>query len=494
MSVVVFLSNQEVVAAEGVLRRGMLTVTRVCRAQAPEGSIINGIVTEEEEFDLFFKEFWAQNQLPKRNVTLVLGSAQALSRHLKLPKMSHGKKMEYLPREFAGVVRTKEPVLAYVKTGQEGRMERLLVNVAEREFLGHHIRRFRNMRIHLRSVVMASTADIMVFQHLSYIKGRTCVMQILDGMSVLNLLYVNGTFFQMNRCRILSDRGTAAFGMECARCILNLQQFLAVQVEEREITHVYLLGEFDESDVRVCQKNIQKLAPDLNVERLRQDPSGKIRFEVEPSQGTFEQSVAPIGGFLVSGKKNNLLYQYHHDLQSQQKRKSRMRIMAAAAGLVMVLGTVAAYQAFLWFRHEERVERQLEILNELSDSSKVRAYDELREKHSNLDQRIRLLEESWNELEDYPVCSSETVDMIMECAGNLKTARIRKFDAESGVIVVEISTERPEDVHRFAERLKCHPELFAAVSYSGYVWTDREECWKAEMSVTLTGCEEEDNV
>ena len=105
---VIFLSNQYVAALEGAVKEKKLTISRVCSAQAPEGSIINGTVTEKEEFDCFFRKFWEKNHLAHRNVTLVLGSAQAVSRQLLIPEMSHAKRMEYLRKEFSEMGRNRE--------------------------------------------------------------------------------------------------------------------------------------------------------------------------------------------------------------------------------------------------------------------------------------------------------------------------------------------------------------------------------------------------
>lgn len=65
MSVVIYLSNQDVRAVVGTGKGGsQVSVSRVFRAEAPEGSIINGLVTNEEAFDAFLREFWENSQLP----------------------------------------------------------------------------------------------------------------------------------------------------------------------------------------------------------------------------------------------------------------------------------------------------------------------------------------------------------------------------------------------------------------------------------------------
>lgn len=478
---VIFLSNQYVAALEGAVKEKKLTISRVCSAQAPEGSIINGTVTEKEEFDCFFRKFWEKNHLAHRNVTLVLGSAQAVSRQLLIPEMSHAKRMEYLRKEFSEMGRNRDPVLSYVKIGQENGMERMLVNMVNRSFLDDHIRRFDEMKIHLKSVVMASTADLMVFRECACLRGKTCVMQILDGMSVLNILYVDGTYFQMSRHRLLSERGTPAFGMECAACISNLQRFLYTQFPKQEVVQVYLLGEFSDGDFRCCRDCMQDMMPGLKAERLGKEACGRIRFEAAAEAETFDEILAPVGGLLVSGKKNNLLYQYYHDPVMEQSRRQKIRVFAAAASVLMLLGILAAGQTVSWFWNAAAAEKQQELLNRLSESGEAEDYDRIQEELQLLkdqkEQLDRCLEEVWKA----PEYRVEARAAVQECAEGCAAAEIASYDGSRGMIVIRLTAEKAEAIHKFAENLRHRQALFEYVTYDGFAWEEEKGGWTADV-------------
>ena len=75
MTTSVYLSNNNINAVVGS-GGGKIRVKRVCSTQIPEGSLINGIITNEADLAEQLKEFWAANKLPKKDVSLVINSSQ----------------------------------------------------------------------------------------------------------------------------------------------------------------------------------------------------------------------------------------------------------------------------------------------------------------------------------------------------------------------------------------------------------------------------------
>ena len=74
MTVILYLSNQLVQAVE-VKKKGRKIMTRrVWQEEAPGGSIINGIITDEDAFLPFIKSFFSGNKIPSRKVALVMGA------------------------------------------------------------------------------------------------------------------------------------------------------------------------------------------------------------------------------------------------------------------------------------------------------------------------------------------------------------------------------------------------------------------------------------
>lgn len=481
MSTVIYLSNQDVRVVVGKGKGSQASVSRVCRAQAPEGSIINGLVTNDEVFDAFFQEFWNENQLPKKGVTLVLGSAQAVTRLLHVPKMSHKKMMEYLPREFAEVERTKDPVYSYALMSKAGTMRHVLATMIDRSFLEPHMERFRAMGIRLESVVMATMAEILALNHLSYLRDKTCVIQTLDGMSLLNVLYVNGEYYQFSRSRVFGERGTMAFGVECARTISNQQQFLKTQQIEDVITHIYLGGEFEEEDIEVCKDSIFQMDGSLEVETVHEEADGRIRFQAEPGGGGFGHFATAIGGLLVSTDYSNLLYQYRRNPERMKRRREMIRLLAPLAAVFFLLGAVAAAQAFIWFSRVDTVNEQYQYLENPAVISMAAEYDQLAAENGMLDTRIGIIRKTQENLDSYPVYATDIKDAIQGCAAGVAVADITSFDASQGRVAVEASAGDADLIHQFVERLEARADLFGSVFYDGFNFDERSGSWKSSV-------------
>lgn len=491
MSVVIYLSNQDIRAVVGTVRRGQISVSMVCCAQAPEGSIINGFVTNEEVFDAFFREFWEKNHLPKKGVTLVLGSAQAVTRLLDVPGMSHKKMMEYLPREFASVERTKDPVYSYVEMSKEGELCHVLTTMIDRSFLQPHAERFCSMGIRLDSIVMGTMAEIQALNQLSYLKDKTSIIQVLDGMSLLNILYVDGQYYQFSRNRIFGERGTPAFGVECARTISNQQQFLKTQQIENTVTHIYLSGEFKEEDFEICRDSIYQMDGTLEVERICEEEGGTIRFLTKPACGGFDHFVTAVGGLLVPKDRRNLFFQYGQNPERIRRRRELIRYLAPTAAALLGLGAVAIVQSAIWFSRLNQVSEQFSYLEDPAVIEREAEYDQLEAENALLEARTGIIRKTMENLDTYPVYTSRVKQTIQECAAGFASAGITSFDASQGKVTVEASSPDAEYVHRFVGRLESRRDAFRDVFYDGFYFDERSGTWKCFVVCYLVGPEQE---
>lgn len=485
MSTVIYLSNQDVRVVVGKGKGSQVSVSRVCRVQAPEGSIINGLVTNEEVFDAFFEEFWLSHKLPTKGITLVLGSAQAVTRLLKVPKMSHKKMMEYLPREFASVERTKDPVYSYVRVSGEGTMCHVLATMIDRSFLEPHVVRFRAMGIRLDSIVMATMAEIQALNQLSYLRDKTCIIQALDGMSLLNVLYVNGEYYQFSRSRVFGERGTPAFGVECARTISNQQQFLKTQQIEDVITHIYLSGEFEAEDVEVCKDSIFQMDGSLEVERIREERDGTIRFQPEQDCGGFAHFITATGGFLIPKGHSNLNYQYRQNPEQIRRRRELVRYLAPLAAVILMMGVVAAVQAFTWFSRMDTVNDQFSYLENVEVINKAAEHDQLSAENEVLDTRIGIIRRTTENLATYPIYTTRVKETIQNCAAGVAAADITGFDASTGKVSVEASSGDADNIHQFVGRLEDRTDFFGSVFYDGFSYDERSGTWKSSVACYL---------
>ena len=468
-----------------------MTITRTCRGEAPEGSIINGQIINEDDFDAFLLDFWVKNALPKKDVVLVLGGTASANRRMQVPKLNHDQLMDYLPREYAATEQRKDPVFAYMVQGQQGKLKELYTTMMERSFLEPHLTRFKKLGITLSGVVAADIGRVVALDNLSYLAGKTFVVQALDGMSLNNILYVNGQYYQHNTRRIFGERGTPAFGVECARNVSSLQQFLKTQQIDSAVSAVYLCGEFGAEGLEVCRESILQMDDSLEVDRLYEEPGGAISYRAEETE-EFDYYTSLIGALMVPTGAGSLLRQYYHSPEQVKKQKARIRRILPMAVTGVVLAVVAAAGGVLWYRLADQVSQQLDYMGNAAVIEHVAEYDRLQTENEALGKRADVVEKTRKNLASYPVYTSQIKQTVQECAAGLATVELTSFDQQTGVLSINASSTSAEDVHQFVNRLEERSDLFQNVYYDGFQMDERSQLWNTAIQCYLVGPEAEE--
>lgn len=486
MSVVIYLSNRDVKAVVGTEQGGQAVATRTCRAQAPERSLINGMVTDEEGFTSFLQKFWEDSRLPKKDVTLVLGSSQAVTRMMEVPKMSHKKMMEYLPREFASVERAREPVYGYLQLSRESTLCRVFAVMVERSFLKPHVERFKKMGICLEGIAMAVMAEILALNQLGYLRDKTCVVQMSDGMSLQNILYVRGTCCQHTRSRISAAWGSEMPGMECAALIASQQQLLNAIMPGEVIGHVYLGGETGREDFSVWRANILQEDAGLCVEPVCEEPGGRLRL-LDGEQGGFAHYITLIGGLLVPKGRGNLLDHYNRDQAYRKQYSDTIRYVMPPMAAFLVFGIISAAQGFTWFSRADQVKRQLDYMGSPELTANVAEYDRQLADHETLKRRTEVIRQTMENLNSYPQYDTRIRQAVQECAAWLATVEITSFVAAEGTLTLEASARDARSVHQFVDRLESRSDVFSGIYYEGFIYAEESNTWKTVVVCYLAG-------
>lgn len=491
MNTVIYLSNRDVKALVGAKTKNQLAVHRICHGQAPEGSIVNGRVADEAIFSDFLMEFWRQNKLPVKHVTLVLTSTQAITRLIEVPVMPYKKMMEYLPREFADVERTKDPVYSYAELYREGSLRSVMAAMVDRSFLEPHIQRFKQLGIKLEAIMMASMGEIQVLNRLGYLKDKTSIVQKIDDTSVLNFLYVDGKYYQLSRSRIFGEPGTPAFGIECARTISNQQQYLKTKQIEHPITNIYLAGELSEESMEVCRESILQMDASLEVEKIQPSEGSGIRFDGSEDLSSISRYITIIGGLLCSKKDSNLLYQYRQNPELLKQRREFYGHIFPTVAAVAVMAMICIWQAAIWFSRIEILNTQLDYMGNPEVIARVIEYDTLLMENQMMGVRLDVINKTRFNLDSYPQYTTRVKATVEDCASGLASASISRFDAETGNVSIEATAQDAENIHRFVSRLEERQDFFEGIFYNGFQYDENAAVWRASINCYLLPSGEE---
>lgn len=477
MKTVIYLSNQTVKVITGEEKRGVLVVTGTFSEEAPKLSIVNGQVTDDRAFTSFLKEFWENYQLPKKDVYLIVNSTQTVIRFFELPGMSHRKMMEYLPREFSDVDRMREPVYGYgiLGKGKSVPMMKMFGVMMERNFLQEHISRFQVLGIRIISVEAELTAKLHLLERLEHLQGKVCGVLLLEGITLLSVLWVNHSFLHFNRTRLTGGNKKELVGEFCARGISSLVQFARAQRIADELQEIYAGGMKDE-EFSCCEAALSDMTQGLKLYRLEQGAGNGIKFSGGSCDlGTFG---AAIGGLCAQRGKENLLHQYHLAPEFVERQKERLKLAAPALFIMALLFPVLLFQAVNWFRFAGQINQCLDQLSDPQVLAGAARYEKLKSENITMRRQIEEAERAEEIIGSYPVMAGEIDKVVEHCAYGLVTAEITGFQASKGLVQVSGLADDEMAVHTFIERLAEERQIFSNIHYTGFEYVENDGAWR----------------
>ena len=496
----IYLYDRTVRAVVGEAGNGSVTIERVCVEEAPPLSIVNGQVTDEGAFGQFLKGFWERNQLPKKDVCLVVDSTQTAVRFFDAPRMPHRKMMRCLPGRFIGIERMQDPVyscgcLEKDRKGREGREEtRMYGAVMDRSFLREHVERFRALGIRLASVETALIAQLRFLSHLERLEDACCIIQLLDGMALLSILWAHGEMIHFSRTRLRGQGRSAQIGAGCAGALDPLLQFARTQKIDGKIREVYI-GGLTESELKRCGQSICQLDPALQIHPFRDVTDGFLLWAqrtTESDLAGWEEGAcepgriaAAIGGLLTCPGRQWLLFQYKRDPEMMARRKAIFRFYMPFLGTVALLTSVVAAQGARWFYLSGQVDRCLAQIADPQVLAGIARYDKLTEENTRLRERLQATEKVLSVMQTYPVMSTKIDQVVERCAEDLVTAKIIGFQADRGMVLVSCSAEDEPSIHQFIDRLAAEEASFSGIRYTGFEYVESEQVWRLSVECYL---------
>ena len=129
MSTVIYLANQQIRAVTGKAGQNKIAVSKCYVGDAPEGSIINGIIMDQESFVGFMKQFFQTNGLDTKDVTLVVNSSKFVGKTIEMPCMNDKKTLDFIEREFADIRRDETFIYGYKQIQNDKKINKIYVDL-----------------------------------------------------------------------------------------------------------------------------------------------------------------------------------------------------------------------------------------------------------------------------------------------------------------------------------------------------------------------------
>lgn len=478
MSTVIYLSNQQIQVVQGTKSAGKMQVQAVYSAEAPEGSIINGIIMDPESFVEFLKDFWHHRRLPAKDVDLVVNSTKFVGKTIEMPSMPEAKVTEFLAREFTDIERNEERIYASILLNMvEKKMYKRYVESVGQAFIKDYIDIFGEAGIKLGGIYSGESSIISLAKKTLGKDKKTFLLQIADSMTLTTILWVDGNFYYYNSVRCFHDQGTEEYAGDLARSVSQISQFMKANQVESVLEGVYIAGV--EADDIPLYRSIISAQTGVNVTELF-DASGTISSgrDIE-----VQKYLYAISGLCDMGKLANFLKPYYA-IEKQKGKKGESAALIVIGGVFVIM--LALLLMFVSIRIGKQ--RALQKLIDYNQSPEVMMessrHDALSARNNFLSSQYAAIEDISQNILTYPSCSKEIAALITRCAIPYAEVEIDSFSADAGEINMTATASNVDEINKFITNLMGE-EVFKDINYTGYTYNPSTDLWNIHVTCTM---------
>jgi hypothetical protein len=311
----------------------------------------------------------------------------------------------------------------------------------------------------------------------------------MENANMLNLLFVDGVYTFSNSTRLFSEHGTPGFGVEVARAVSTMQQFVKSQSLEKPLHSIYLAGT-QEGDYDYCRECITQVNNDVEVAML---PNfGSIVMKTGENTD-YTAYIVAIGCMMGAGNKSKLfpLYsglveQYKLDPKGDKNVQDIKKAIVPLCTLVAVGAVVSIGLGVTCAVNSGRITSLTNYLNTPEVTDTLAEYDNLKASNAELASTQNDVANVWKYIDSYPTYNRDLENIVNECANGLAEVTIKDFNASSGVLGLTTKAPNVDQIHTYIEVLKKSP-VFCDVNYTGYSYDGEQEAkWTVRVECTLS--------
>ena len=474
MSTVIYLANQQVQIVTGSSNGKKININQSYILDAPEGSIINGMVMDADSFIGFLKDTWINIKLPSKDVTLVVNSSKFVGKNIEMPVLNDSKTLDFIEREFTDINKGEEYVYGYIPLVVEGKTKRIYAENIPSDFIKDYLDIFAEAGIKLKAIYSGESSIINFVANTVGKYYKTFILELADRMTITTLLFVNGAFYYFNSTRCFHELETEEYAQDMARSASQILQFMQAHQIEYPLETIILAG--------VNPQNIYMYSDailSMGVQSAVRVFDDNTIFSKVDLQGCIHAS----SGLISSGKYQNFL-----TLFSTSKKKdkedggSKTGIIAVVASLAVMLVILAGCMTVKILKNRELKDAEAE--NQLMEVQ-VMEYDMVTARNSFISSQYSSIVGLDENIYTYPVCNTDVMNIINKCAGKYADIEYNSFDAASGTVSVSAKSGTVDEINMFIKELT-EQDIFNDVNYTGYTYMDDTGEWNINVNCTLS--------
>lgn len=473
MSTVIYLANQQVQIVTGNSNGKKIAINQAYTLDAPEGSIINGMIMDADSFIGFLRNTWASLRLSTKDVVVVINSSKFVGKNIEMPVLSDSKTLEFIEREFTDINKADSYCYGYIPLVTEGKTKRVYAENIPTDFIKDYLDIFVEAGIKVKAIYSGESSIINFVAKTAGRKYGTFIMEIADRMMITTLLFVNGAFYYFNSTRCFHEQETEEYAQDMARSASQIIQFMQAHQIEYPLETIILAG--------VNPLNIYTYSEAILQQGI-QVPVQVFSDENVQSGVDIQNSIHAAGGLINTGKHQNFLTLFGSAKKKNDEQKG------SKTGIFIILGTLAvmciALAAALTARFLKH--KELDDAKEANEkmATQVTWYDMTVAENEFISAQYRSIVGLDENIYTYPVCNTDVRNLIRKCAGNYAEVSFESFDADSGIVTFTATSKTVDEINLFIAELN-KQDIFNSVDYSGYSYQESTEKWDIHVNCTL---------
>ncbi len=483
MGLTVYLSNTDIEVLSGSGSGRSVSVNRVYSKQMPEGSFLNGVITDPDGLIAALKDLWNNHRLPRKGIRLVINTPQISVRVLDMPIMNQAKTDVYLQREFEERSGERKRLLGFyvISRDKKKKTMKVFTELANVEFIDNYIHVFESAGIFLKEINSGIGVSVNFLEKMRFAENTNSVIMIKDGMTVTAIYFVKGDYFYSTTARTFNNIGTLEYAGEISNAFSQISQFSKSENVEDNIADIYLAGMTTDDALNVYRAVSMNQAEEIKVYNLTTLKGVKYKGKADSINSLFY----PTAGLMNMKDQQNLLKFYGRGgvIDNTAKiRRARLAIPYVAAFLIM--GSITVSRAMTWSQDRDK----LKILETYTQNPAVRMdaakYDYMAEKTGTISDHVNALRLLDSNIDSYPMPVYDVNEIINTAAVGLGTVSIDNYNATTGVLGVTARFVDVDMINTFIDRLSAQ-DCFYAVNYTGYSEISSSGEWVANLECIL---------
>jgi len=446
--------------------------------EAPEGSIINGIVMDVEAFVGFLKTTWSERHLSNKDVILVLNSTKFIGRNIEMPKLNDKKATQYIAREYADLGRDNKSVFGYVQIKQDKNTKKVYAESIDPDFITDYLNIFESAGIKLKAIYSSESSLIGFTGKTAALNHRTFDLIIADETSLTTILFIDGVYTYYNTIRCFHDMGTLEYAEDIARSVSQMNQFLRANQSEVTLDNVIIAG-IDANDITMYRGAIEAAGYQTPVQAFT-FPNGMW------SEASVQRYLHAISGLFPHDKSQNFILQINskatEKTDSKKQNLVKTVVMLVALALFMVILTVGSI--FVRYTKQKELDGIIEINEDVGRQMDLALYEEYDSRNSYLRAQYDATIDIEDNMMTYPVGNKAVLDVFENCARGLATVEYNSFDAERGEISIVAKADDVESINKYIKNL-LEEDIFKSVNYTGYTYSESDDKWDIKVTCVL---------